>query len=223
MCVCHWVRDSRFILLLSDSCSHTYSYTPTHKWREEVEVRDEKIAYDRSVLLTFFSLPFWKWAEIWNDAFEQITVITLFLIVVRKTGWKEEKRGKKSQKQRLCLWIIITHVYKGSDKTRREYLFIFKYFSSLNTLKRVTQCAFFSLQCFSGFYFALLSLFLPALLFREETFWLFHHSHFRLSARLPPLSFNLEKNEQRCWVHLSTSLLFIVLTLCSLSFLACCS
>lgn len=134
-----------------------------------------------------------------------------------------EKGKKKSQKQRLCLWIIITHVYKGSDKTRREYLFIFKYFSSLNTLKRVTQCAFFSLQCFSGFYFALLSLFLPALLFREETFWLFHHSHFRLSARLPPLSFNLEKNEQRCWVHLSTSLLFIVLTLCSLSFLACCS
>lgn len=106
------------------------------------------------------------------------------------------------------------------DKTRRQYLFIIEHFSSLIALKVVNQCAFLPLQYFSTFYFALLSLFLAALLFREETFRLLRHSHWRLSARLPHLSFNLEKNEQRCWLHLSTSLLFTILTSCSLSFFA---
>lgn len=93
VCVCVCVctgrqvggRDSRFILLLSDS-----SLTPTDRHthgrlveEEEAEVEDEKIAGDRSALL-IFSLPFWKWVDISNRALEQITVITLFLMVVRK-------------------------------------------------------------------------------------------------------------------------------------------
>lgn len=91
-------------------------------------MEDEKIAGDRSALLIFFFLPFWKWVDISNRALEQITVITLFLMVVRKRGkkWRWNLRSRqmisRNNYPSLCDFF-----------DRKKQISIIKYFSfSLN-------------------------------------------------------------------------------------------
>lgn len=84
---------------------------------------DEKIAHDRSALLTFFPLfLFGNGRRFERMLLEQITVITLFLIVVRKMGWEEKKGGgEKTSKTREIMSANNNPGLEKFNKTRRQY------------------------------------------------------------------------------------------------------